>query len=412
MAPFFLVTVAAVSDRGEHDRGRQQGEGSHAVGHGRRAGARIAAYYAAVFVGPGVTLPFIPAFLASRGLEPAEVALALTAQQLARLLSGPVIGRAADAMGDRRRIAALSAASGVLAALAILAASGKLALVLACALAGAVTAPLVPLGDAVALRAASLGLCDFGRVRGIGSIAFVAATLAGGVAVRHLGPGIVPLAMAGGFAATIVAALRLPALETPPARGRGLGAALLRKPGLPLLLLASGLIQGSHALHYGFSVLYWDSAGIGPDLSGLLWTIGVGGEIALLLFGRATAARAGPVGLLAIGAAAGIVRWGVTAASVDPWIIGPLQLLHALSFGASMLGAAVLLVRLVPPELGATAQALHAAFGPGLATLLLTAASGPLYARFGGMAFLAMAGVCAVALIPTALLARRGEARG
>jgi PPP family 3-phenylpropionic acid transporter len=375
------------------------------------SGQRLAAYYAAVFAGPGVTLPFIPAFLASRGLDPAEVAIALTAQQFARLIAGPLIGRAADATGDRRRIAALSAAAGMLAAMLVLLSSGPLALALACGLAGAVTAPLVPLGDAMALRAASLGLCDFGRVRGIGSIAFVAATLAGGVAVRHLGAGVVPLAMAAGYGASIIAALRLPAIETPRARGRGLGAALLQKPGFALLLLASGLIQGSHAMHYGFSVLYWGSAGIGPDLSGLLWTIGVGGEIALLLFSRASATRAGPVGLLAIGAVAGIVRWVVTAASVDPWIIGPLQLLHALSFGASMLGAAALLVRLVPPELGATAQTLHAALGPGLATLLLTAASGPLYARFGGGAFLAMAGVCVVALVPTALLARRGEMR-
>jgi PPP family 3-phenylpropionic acid transporter len=407
MAPFFLVTVASVEDDGQH--GAPGGRGGRQQGG---APGRIAFYYAAVFVGPGVTLPFLPAFLASRGLDPAQVAVALTAQQLARLLSGPLIGRAADATGERRRIAALSAAAGVLAALLVLASSGPLALALAAGLAGAVTAPLVPLGDAVALRAASLGLCDFGRVRGIGSIAFVAGTLAGGVAVRHLGAGIVPLAMAAGFAAAIVAALRLPALETPPARGRGLGAALLQKPGFILLLLASGLIQGSHALHYGFSVLYWGSEGLGPDVSGLLWTIGVGGEIALLLFGRATATRIGPAGLLAVGAAAGIVRWVVTAVTVDPWIIGPLQLLHALSFGASMLGAAALLVRLVPPELGATAQTLHAALGPGLATLLLTAASGPLYARFGGGAFLAMAGVCAVALIPTALLARRGDGRG
>ncbi|WP_291299241.1 MFS transporter [Elioraea sp.] len=406
MAPFFLVTVASVTDGGDQ-RGPRGQSGTRAGG----AGGRIAFYYAAVFVGPGVTLPFLPAFLASRGLDPAEVAIALTAQQFARLLSGPLIGRAADAMGDRRRIAALSAAAGVLAALAVLMSSGPLALVLACGLAGAVTAPLVPLGDAVALRAAGLGLCDFGRVRGLGSIAFVLATLAGGVAVRHLGAGIVPLAMAGGFAATVAAALRLPAIETPPARGRGLGAALLRRPGFALLLLASGLIQGSHALHYGFSVLAWASAGIGPDLSGLLWTVGVTGEIALLLFGRASATRIGPVGLLAVGAGAGIVRWVVTALSVDPWIIGPLQLLHALSFGATMLGAASLLVRLVPPELGATAQTLHAALGPGLVTMLLTAASGPLYARFGGAAFLAMACVCAAALIPTALLARRGEAR-
>jgi len=376
---------------------------------GRGAGARLALYYAAVFAGPGVTLPFLPAFLAGRGLGAAEVAAVLAAQQVARLVSGPLAGRAADGSGRRTQAAVLSAAAGVVAALLVAAAPPPL-LLAACALAGAVTAPLVPLGDAVALRAASLGLCDFGRVRSAGSVSFIGGTLAGGLAVRHLGAEVVPWAMGLGFAASAAAALALPRLEAPPARGRRLGLGLLRNRGLLLLLVASGLVQGSHAAHYAFSVLWWERAGIGPDVSGVLWTIGVVAEIALLMFGREAAGRAGPVGLLAVGAGAGILRWSATAATTDPWALGPLQALHALTFGATMLGAAGLTVRLVPPELGATAQTLHAALGPGLFTLALTAASGPLYARSGGGAFLAMAGACGLALLPVAALARRAEA--
>jgi PPP family 3-phenylpropionic acid transporter len=374
------------------------------------AGWRLALYYAAVFAGPGVTLPFLPVFLAGRGLGAAEVAAVLAAQQVARLVSGPLIGRAADASGRRTRAAALSAAAGALTALLIVAAPAPL-LLPACALAAAVTAPLVPLGDSVTLRAAALGLCDFGRARSVGSVAFIGGTLAGGVAVRQLGPEVVPWAMGLGFAAAAAAALALPAIEAPPARGRGLGLALLRNRPFLLLLLASGLVQGSHAAHYAFSVLWWERAGIGPDLSGLLWTVGVAAEIALLMFGREAAGRTGPVGLLAIGAAAGILRWGATAATTDAWVLGPLQALHALTFGATMLGAAGLIVRLVPPELGATAQTLHAALGPGLVTLVLTAASGPLYARFGGGVFLAMAAACVAALAPAAALARRAQGR-
>jgi PPP family 3-phenylpropionic acid transporter len=208
----------------------------------------------------------------------------------------------------------------------------------------------------------------------------------------------------------VLAARGLPDLAIARARGRGLGLGLLRNRNVLLLLLASGLIQGSHALHYGFSVLYWDSAGIPPDLSGVLWTIGVVAEIGLLVAGRRGIGHLGPAALIGIGGVAGALRWVVTASTTDPWIIGPLQALHALSFAATMLGAAGLLARLVPPELGATAQTLHAALGPGLGMLLLTGASGPLYARFGGLAFLAMAAACLAALIPAALLARRGEA--
>jgi PPP family 3-phenylpropionic acid transporter len=400
MKTLFASTVSRVSQKGD--------------GTGRRGGAgtRLALYYAAVFVGPGVTLPFLPAFLAGRGLGPSGVAAALAAQQVCRLAAGPLIGRVADQTGRRSEGAALAAALGVLAGLALFAASSPAALIAACALAGAAAAPLAPLGDAMALRAAAMGLCDFGRVRGLGSMSFVVGTLAGGVAVRHLGVSVVPLSMAGGFAAAVIAALSLPDLAIAKARGRGLGLGLLRNRNFLLLLLASGLIQGSHALHYGFSVLYWGSAGIPADLSGVLWTIGVVAEITLLVAGRRGIGRLGPAALIALGGAAGVLRWVVTAATTDPWIVGPLQVLHALSFAATMLGAAGLLSRLVPPELGATAQTLHAALGPGLGTLVLTGASGPLYAHFGGGAFLAMAAACLAALIPAALLARRGEGRG
>lgn len=407
MKTLFGPTVSSVSDRASGTAGQAGG------GQGG-AGTRLALYYAAIFVGPGVTLPFLPAFLAARGLGPSGVAAALAVQQLCRLAAGPLIGRAADQTGRRSEAAALAAGLGVLAGLALFAAAGPVALILACGLAGMASAPLAPLGDAMALRAASMGLCDFARVRGLGSISFVVGTLAGGFAVAQLGTTVVPLAMAGGFAAAVIAALSLPDLAIARARGRGLGLGLLRSRNFQLLLLASGLIQGSHALHYGFSVLYWDSAGIGADLSGVLWTIGVVAEIGLLVAGRRGVGGLGPAALLGIGGVAGAVRWAVTAATTEPWIIGPVQALHALSFAATMLGAAGLLARMVPPELGATAQTLHAALGPGLGMLLLTAASGPLYGWFGGLAFLGMMAACLAGLIPAALLAQgaaRREAR-
>jgi PPP family 3-phenylpropionic acid transporter len=73
------------------------------------------------------------------------------------------------------------------------------------------------------------------------------------------------------------------------------------------------------------------------------------------------------------------------------------QLLHALSFGAMHLGAMRVLGGM-PPGQAATAQTLHASLGVGLASGLLTFAAGPLYARYGGAGFWAMAGLCALAL--------------
>jgi PPP family 3-phenylpropionic acid transporter len=57
-----------------------------------------------------------------------------------------------------------------------------------------------------------------------------------------------------------------------------------------------------------------------------------------------------------------------------------------------------LIVQIVPVRLAATAQSIYGTLCVGLATALLTLASGLLYERMGGSAFLAMAALCLLAL--------------
>ena len=57
-----------------------------------------------------------------------------------------------------------------------------------------------------------------------------------------------------------------------------------------------------------------------------------------------------------------------------------------------------LMVQIVPIRLAATAQSIYGTLCVGLATALLTLASGLLYEQMGGSAFLAMAALCLLAL--------------
>ena len=57
-----------------------------------------------------------------------------------------------------------------------------------------------------------------------------------------------------------------------------------------------------------------------------------------------------------------------------------------------------MIVQGVPFRLAATAQAIYGTLCIGLATALLTLASGLLYGRMGGPAFLVMAALCLLAL--------------
>jgi PPP family 3-phenylpropionic acid transporter len=102
---------------------------------------------------------------------------------------------------------------------------------------------------------------------------------------------------------------------------------------------------------------------------------------------------------MVLGGAAGILRWSLAGmATWLPWIAG-LQLLHALTFGASHLGAMHFLSRAVPMAAAASAQSIYAAVSSGVGSGLVMAVAGMLYAAYGGGAYLFMALLSAAGLL-------------
>jgi PPP family 3-phenylpropionic acid transporter len=368
---------------------------------------RFALLYSAQFAAVGITLPFLPAVLAARGMSAQEVGVLLATASAVRLVAGPLGGRLADALGNPRLVLAVGAGIATLVACGLLLPAGFVMLLAVMALYSAAFAPVVPLSDALAVNASRgadekrTGGFDYARVRAAGSIAFMLAAIACGQAVALAGIDAAVWLLVAGLAATSLAALTLPGAAPRASRAAGGWTgffAPLRIPAMRRLMLVSALIQGSHALYYGFGTLHWQAAGLGAGLIGALWAAGVLTEIALFLWGRGLVARLGPVGLSLAAAAAGVLRWGITAVTVDPLWLFPAQALHAGTFAMQHLAMMAVLGRVVPPAEAGTAQTLHAALGVGLWSGLLALACGPLYAGFGGAGFWAMAGLCALAL--------------
>src|ERR1700728_2533135 len=65
---------------------------------------RFLLLYGAMFAAFGVASPFLPALLHERGLGPSEIGAVLAAGTAVRLITGPVISRLADRLGQHRRI--------------------------------------------------------------------------------------------------------------------------------------------------------------------------------------------------------------------------------------------------------------------------------------------------------------------
>jgi PPP family 3-phenylpropionic acid transporter len=373
---------------------------------------RLSALYAALFFVTGIQLPYLPIWLAWVGLTPREIATISACPLLVRTLAMPIIAYAADRRQDHRRFLIILTWA-LLVALLLLAQMRTFWPIFWCSLLAALAwTSMTPLAETMALGAMTSARLDYGRLRLWGSLGFTAAALLTGWAVAWSDPGAVLglLLAASGLLALSAHALepgsarRGPPPRRPPLRLTE-ALSLLGSRTFLALLLAAGAVQATHAAFYTFGVLNWSRLGISTLVAGLLWTVAVAAEIVVFACSGSLVARLGPVPMLAAGAVAGIVRWSAMGFDPAVWLLFVLQALHGLTFGATHVGAMHALARLAPEGQGATAQALYAA-ASGILIAAATVLVGPLYADYGGGAYLAMAAMAAVGLAATLMLGR------
>jgi PPP family 3-phenylpropionic acid transporter len=354
---------------------------------------RLAALYAAFFIVAGIAQPFFPVWLKAKGLDPGTIGLVLAMPMLLRMLAIPVVTRQADRRDALRAAiiatSCLSVAGYVLLGLA----EGASAILLVYAIASLVFTPILPLTETYAFKGLGALGRAYGPVRLWGSATFILGTFAAGFATdvipaRHLIWLIVAVSLLNALAAWGLAPLSSPvpsASEPPTARKR-----LLRDPAFLAVLAAASLIQASHAVFYGFSALEWRAAGLEGTTIAALWGLGVIAEIVLFAFSGRLPAFFQPIVLLMIGALGATLRWAGMALDPPVAVLPWLQLLHALSFGATHLGALTYLARNTPAGQSATAQGyLSIALGAAMAGAM--GLSGVLYEAFGNRAYAAMA---------------------
>jgi PPP family 3-phenylpropionic acid transporter len=376
--------------------------------------ARFALFYGGLFLSIGIYLPYFPLWLESRGFSDAAIGLVLAIPAWLRIVTTPGLAILADRWGRRRHTVAGLAVVCLASFVSLEFAGGLAAIVALVALAAVTHQPQMPLVEGMAVRAAERYGFAYGRARLWGSLTFILANLGGGALIGAWGPDWVLHIVVLAMALTLGAALLLPA-AVEPARPQtsawegGRPLALLRRPDFLLLLAAGALTQGSHAVYYAYSALDWSRAGVPETLVGALWALGVLAEVAIFWFGKPLVARFGPLALLAAAGIAGVVRWPLTALTDDPALLAPIQLLHALTFGAAHLGALTWLGRNVPDAQAGTAQAIYATAVGSLGIGTLMFAAGWLYDAFGAGAYFAMALTSLLGTVAAVLLSRRRE---
>jgi PPP family 3-phenylpropionic acid transporter len=183
---------------------------------------------------------------------------------------------------------------------------------------------------------------------------------------------------------------------------RGGVARLLLLPAFRRIMLVAALILGSHALHDGFSMIRWRAAGIDTGTAGLLWSEAVAAEVVVFwVLGARLIDRIGPAGAALLAAAAGALRWAVSAETVWLPAIALIQPLHGITFALLHLACMRRLAEIVPERLAATGLTIYGTVAIGAATALLTLLSGWLYGAVGPQGFWTMAALC-IASLPIA----------
>jgi len=371
----------------------------------------------------GITLPYFPVYLEeARGLSGAEIGLILALSTLFRVITGPLLAAWTEGAGFRRSLGltciAVAAGYGALNPMTHVGAIAALAV-----FSYALFASTMPLAEAalMAVTGRERGRVSYGFARALGSAGFILGNLAGGALIQMHGADIaIRLITAAAVLLAITTAwmdgkprhLAAGARDILPAMVSGLG--LFRNRRLLLLTLAGAAIQASHAHYYNFSAVIWTHQGIGSDLVGVLWSLGVVAEIALLFAAARFLSHRSAEMLIAIGAAGGLVRWTTLGFAPDLLLVYPVQLLHAATFAATHLGTLKAINDEVPAARVPVAVSINAAIAFGPAMALSALASGALFDAFTALGpageargYWLMTGLCGLGLALAMLSAAR-----
>lgn len=376
--------------------------------------ARIIFYYVAMFGTVAIIGPFLPLWMEGRGLSPVEIGYILAAMSWVRVTVNPLAAHVADVTGRRKRLAMLCAGGACIAMAVLTQTYGFWGILAVLAIGNALQGPVLPVGENLCLLTIRARGLEYGFLRSWGSVAFIVVVTAAGFWLEGASSDHVAYMLLGGLALIFVAVCFLPDLRSPPRgdAGRKFASApawaLLRDRRFQLLLLAAAANMSAHAALNGYSTIYWKAAGISESQISMLWSIGVVAEI-LLFWGSAMFVRRfGPGGLMALGAAGGVIRWIGLGMTTDFYALLAFQSLHGLTFGAAHLGAMTYLQRHVPTDSSATGQALYSALGMGLAISIMQPITGSLFEAYGGAtAFTVMAALASLGLVFALLLTRR-----
>lgn len=354
----------------------------------------LALGYFTYFFSYGIFLPFWSVWLEGLGLTPETIGLLLGTGLVARFLGSLLIApRVSD---PSRLIPALRvlALLTLVFALAFWAGTHVAWLMVVMIGFNLFFSPLVPLTDALANTWQKQIPLDYGRVRLWGSIAFVIGSALTGKLVSLYDYRVILALLTLGVASMLLGMMLRPAIQPQgvsrhqESTGWSSWLALISQNWRFLVCVC--LLQGAHAAYYGFSAIYWQSAGYSASAMGYLWSLGVVAEVIIFALSNKLFRRFSARDLLLLSAVCGLIRWGMMGwTTALPWLIVA-QILHCGTFTVCHLAG----MRYIAARHGREVirlQAVYSAVAMGGSIAIMTIFAGYLYQHLAGGVFWVMA---------------------
>jgi PPP family 3-phenylpropionic acid transporter len=328
----------------------------------------IEVFYFFLFGVVAIGMAFMPAHLRALGFSGAQISTALAIAPLLSLVAPLGWAWLADRTQRHDRVLRLIAFGAWLGFAPLAWAHGPAARSFALVMAGYLGyatffVGMGGLADALAVARVRAGAV-YGRLRMWGSLGYVVAALAVGVALgpyllRLRGP-LVPCAMWAALGGAFLASLSVGGTGEKAARPRlaDIRALLAEQPGLRLLLVAGALHWACMAPYNVFFGVFLRDLGLAPLWWGVAYAVGVTAEMLVLLHFHRLHARVSLDALLAAAFVASALRWVGNAVLQAPVALIALQALHGMTFGMFWSAGIALVAATVPPKLRATGQAL------------------------------------------------------
>ncbi|KGD86652.1 MFS transporter [Achromobacter sp. RTa] len=359
----------------------------------------------------GVSIPFLPLWFASRGLDPALIGLIVATSFLPKILSTPVVAHVADQTGQAHALIASALAASLLLFICYPFSAAPAWLLAVTLLLNAVFPAVLPLMDRMAI-ASGRGRSSYTVMRACGSMGFAAVTVAGGYLIKAFDADWVIWLSILLIVACLACVRLLPQAarpapgDAPVERVRLPMREVLRDRPLLLCIGAASLVQASNGFLYSYSTLYWTDAGLSTALISLLWVVGVASEVLFFFLAPAILARSGAQWLILASAAMTAIRWAGLSATTDPALIAALQLLQCFTLAGNNAAIMWYIARHVPAACKTSAIALYALLSGGVFMFGSIQLGGALYRGYAPGGFLAMA-FCALCAIPLIMYSDR-----